>query len=391
MLFFVLVTLPAIVVSHALVLGDLVPEVRHVDVVHDSEIITFNSDFFEENDLKRYLVFGVDSGNTCPVQKSILHGVQSGNGFFSMCLLSEGSAASLVSRGYNVVKDFKLDFHSEAEIVPDVSRIGEITGSTTAKSRFNSTGNGTVIAVVDTGVDFSNPDIRNSLARDHTNHPIMIDPDGQGIVLTNATFFAHIDENQIIRNYSRPLPDHMTSSVYVAKDGVFLDVSQGGRGSEIPIYNSFFPHLGGAAVFNGTLTNDMKIGENNRDYIKSKSGEYRLGVVYQGATQGPLARVQVVPVLVVDSFVPGVYDTIIPDLSTSWQDYTRFDLEPDEKAEYDFDFTDEKPIVLGNEKEFLVYDSDGDGRDDYSAGTVGARVLDVYGAVKKTLLRLSKG
>ncbi len=174
----------------------------------------------------------------------------------------------------------------------------------------------------------------------------------------------------------------MTSSAYVTKQGVFLDVSQGGKGSEIPIYNSFFPQLGSSIIFNGTLSDDMKIGDDNRNYIKSKSGVYHLGVIYQGATQGPLARIQVVPVLVVDSFIPGVYDTIIPDLSTSWEDYTRFDLEEGQKPEYDFDFTDEKPIVLGSGKEFLVYDSNNDGKNDYSAGTAGAQVLDVYGVMQ---------
>ena len=48
------------------------------------------------------------------------------------------------------------------------------------------------------------------------------------------------------------------------------------------------------------LSDDMKIGDNNRDYIKSKSGVYHLGVIYQGVT---LAKIQVVPVLVVDSFI----------------------------------------------------------------------------------------
>ena len=62
------------------------------------------------------------------------------------------------------------------------------------------------------------------------NHPIMLDADGQGIILTNATFFAYIDENEIIRNYSKPIPSHMTSSAYVTKEGVFLDISQGGKG-----------------------------------------------------------------------------------------------------------------------------------------------------------------
>ena len=248
--------------------------------------------------------------------------------------------------------------------------------------KYDASGNGTVIAIVDTGVDFSNPDIQHSLARDKFNHPIMLDPDGQGIVLTNATFFAYVDKNEIIRNYSKPIPSHMTSSAYVTRDGVFLDISQGGKGSDIPIYNSFFPQLGTSPIFNGTLSNDMKIGEDNRNYIKSKSGIYHLGIIYQGGLQRSLARIQVVPVLVVDSFIPGVYDTIIPDLSTSWEDYTRSDLESNQQPDYDFDFTDEKPIVLGSGKEFLVYDSNNDGKNDYSAGTIGAQVLDVYGVIR---------
>ena len=207
----------------------------------------------------------------------------------------------------------------------------------------------------------------------------MLDPDGQGIVLTNATFFAYIDDNEIIRNYSKPIPSYMTSSAYVTSKGVFLDISQGGKGSDIPIYNSFFPQVGSSIIFNGTLTIDMKIGDDNRNFIKSKSGIYHLGVIYQRGLSESLAKIQVVPVLVIDSFIPGIYDTIIPDLSTSWEDYTRFDLESGEQPNYDFDFTDEKQIVLGSGNEFLVYDSDEDGKNDYSAGTFGAQVLDVYG------------
>ena len=157
-----------------------------------------------------------------------------------MSILSESSASNLISQGYYVVEDFKLDYHSSDNEIQDASRIGDITGSDLAKKKYDSSGNGTIIAIVDTGVDFSNPDIQHSLARDKINHPIMLDPDGQGIVLTNATFFAYIDENEIIRNYSKPIPSHMTSSAYVTRDGVFLDVSQGGKGSDIPIYNSFF-------------------------------------------------------------------------------------------------------------------------------------------------------
>ena len=49
------------------------------------------------------------------------------------------------------------------------------------------------------------------------------------------------------------------------------------------------------------------------------------------------------------------------------------------RPSYDFDFTDETPITIGSGDEFLLYDSDDDGINDYSVGTVGARVVDIYG------------
>ena len=381
--FFMILLSSTITNSHAFVLGDLTSSNDiYNPVIFDSDIVNVDSNFFTENNFKRYLIFGNNLHNNDFLKTNSIYGIQSDDGFFYVSVLSEKSASNLASQGYYIIEDSKLDFHSSNDEISDASRIGDVTGSNMAKKKYNASGNGTLIAIVDTGVDFSNPDIQHSVARDKINHPVMFDPDGQGIVLTNATFFAYIDDNQIIRNYSKPIPSHMTSSVYVTRDGVFLDVSQGGKGSKIPIYNSFFPQLGSSVIFNGTLDNDMKIGNNNRDYIKSKSGIYHLGVIYQGGLEGPMARIQVVPVLVVDSFISGVYDTMIPDMSTSWEDYTRFDLKSGQKANYDFDFTDEKPIVLGSGKEFLVYDSNSDGKNDYSAGTFGAQVLDVYGVIR---------
>ena len=171
----------------------------------------------------------------------------------------------------------------------------------------------------------------------------------------------------------------MTSSVYFTRDGVFLDMSQGGSGTTIQVYNSFYPQFGDSVIFNGTISDDMKIGNSINDYIKSASGVYHFGVMYQGEF---LSKIQVVPVLVVDSTIAGVYDTIIPDLSTSWADYEIDNFKSNSKSNYDFDFTDETPITLGSGNEFLVFDSDGDGKNDYSAGTFGAQVLDVYGVIK---------
>ena len=348
----------------------------------ESQIIDVEKNFFTDNTFNRYLIFGTSTQNYDYLKKNSIYGIQSDSGFFYVSLLSEKSASMLANKGIKIIEDSKLDFHSLSNYVFDASRIGEITGSLDAKLNYGASGNGTIIAIVDTGVDFSNPDIQHSLVRDKINHPIMLDPDGQGIILTNATFFAYVDENEIVRNYTKPIPEDMTSSVYVKKDGIFLDINQKGKGTDIQIYNSFFPQIGPSPIFKGTLDYDMKIGQDNRNYIKSKSGVYHLGVIYQGGLNGPLAKVQVVPVLVVDSFTPGVYDTIIPDMSTSWQDYTRFDLPSGQKPNYDFDFTDEKPIVLGSGKEFLVYDSNKDGKNDYSAGTFGAQVLDVYGVIR---------
>ena len=380
--FFVILLSSVMTNSYAFISGDLAMNKIQNTMTFDSGIVEIGSNFFTQNDVKRYLIFGNHQLNDDFLETNSIYGIKSNGGFFYVTVLSETFASNLAARGYHVIEDLKLDFHLSDDDILDASRIGNITGSNIAKEIYNASGNGTVIAIVDTGVDFSNPDIQHSVARDKINHPIMLDPDGQGIVLTNATFFAYIDNNEIVRNYTKPIPSHMTSSVYVTRDGVFLDIYQGGKGSNIPIYNSFFPQIGNSVIFNGTLDNDMKIGNNNKDYIKSKSGIYHLGVIYQGGLEGPMTRLQVVPVLVVDSFIPGVYDTIIPDMSTSWEDYTRFDLKSGQKPNYDFDFTDEKPIVLGSGKEFLVYDSNNDGKNDYSAGTLGAQVLDVYGVIR---------
>ena len=211
--------------SYAFTTGDLFFEENTSDQINfNSDILKIDSDFFTENDYKRYLIFGTNSQKTDFLKNNSIYGIQSNSGFFYISTLTEKSASFLVSQGFTVVEDSKLDFHISDDVISDASRIGEITGSDNVKKKYDASGNGTVIAIVDTGVDFSNLDIQHSLARDKFNHPVMLDPDGQGIVLTNATFFAYIDDNDIIRNYSKPIPSHMTSSVYVSKDGVFLDL-----------------------------------------------------------------------------------------------------------------------------------------------------------------------
>ena len=323
-----------------------------------------------------------------------------GAGMPSVAVLSDSEAAWLRARGHSVIADFKVDLHAAPSVPdpdppsgaaaaaaavpppPDASRLADLISSASSAAR-GYDGSGVRIAVVDTGVDFSNPDMHHAVARDEGGAPVMIDADGQGIVLTNATFAANIDENGVIRSFGRAgeeaARENHTSVVYRSDDGVFLDVRQGGAGTDVPVYNSFYPESGPLPVFNGTMDDDLRIGHGATDYIRSQSGVYRLGAIYQGSASGRAVGVQVVPVLLVDSRSPGVYDTVIPDISSAHADFYASELDAGELPDYDFDFTDEEPIRLGEGAEFLVYDSDGDGMDDFSAGMVGARVVDVYG------------
>ncbi|MFB3096478.1 MAG: S8 family serine peptidase [Nitrosopumilaceae archaeon] len=362
---------------------DLMQPKPSFDSMQKSNIIHFSTPNTETPQVKRYLVFGNGPVSAVKeVSNSIIYDMVSQNGFFAVGTFSQNIASDLQSRGYSVIEDFPLEFdfrHSPQEVT-EVSRIGEITGSDKVFQKYNLSGNGIVIGIVDTGTDFSNPDIQDSLARDEDNKPIMFDADGQGLVLTNSTFVANIDKRGILKNYTNQIPENMTSSVYVTSNGVFLDIVQKGNNTSLMVNNPFHPLIG-PPLLNGTISDDMKIGKDHKDYIVSKSGIYHLGIIFQGIIQGNIGREQIVPVLVIDSEESGYYDTIIPDMSTSWIDFTRFELDSDEEPDYDFDFTDETPITLGDGNEFLLYDSDKDGKNDYSVGTVGAHVLDVFGII----------
>ncbi len=346
----------------------------------NSDIIKF-SEISSQQEFKRYLIFGKGSVSELGTLNQFSKTVSSSNGFFSIITIPENNLSIFQSKGFHIIEDFQLDFHSKYFLKDNISKIttiGNIANSQDVHKLYNVTGDGVTIAIIDTGVDFSNPDLQHSVARDIDNVPIMLDPDGQGIVLTNATFAANIDQYKTIHNFTKPADYNTTSTVIVKprNGGVFLDINQDGSGTSLLVYNSLFPMYGNSPVLNGTLSDNMKIGKNKHDYIESTSGIYRLGVMYQGLPSQP----QVVPVLVVDSKTPGNYDTIIPDMSTSWQDYTK---KYEDKPEFDFDFTDDQHHMIGDGNEFLIYDFDSDGKFDYSVGTLGAQVLDIYGVIEK--------
>ena len=360
--------------SYGFMEGSEVTTFSNFDIEGTTEIITIDLPR-QENLEKRYLVYGSGSmssayGDT----KDIVYGINSDKGFFSVGILTENEASKLKSNGYQVIEDFALDFHTKyvsTNAITKTSQFGNIANSEQVHDLYDVTGKGVTIAVMDTGVDFSNPDIMESLARDDDNNPIMLDADGQGLVLTNATYAANIKYGNVI-NFTKTdlLQVNATSHVYQSKDGVFLKSTA--NNATLSIYNSLYPYMGQSNVIHAKVTGDMKIGENGKNFIPSKSGIYHLGAILAAH----VGKLQVLLVLVTDPNEAGVYDTITPDMSTSWLDFTR---EANSRPDYDFDFTDETPITIGSGNEFLLYDSDDDGINDYSAGTVGARVVDVYG------------
>ncbi|HJW19755.1 MAG TPA: S8 family serine peptidase, partial [Candidatus Nitrosotalea sp.] len=350
-----------------------------------SDLINFQPSSSQDV-IKRYIVFG--SGSVSDIisrASNVVYGMDSNHGSLALGFFNQDQVTNLQLNGYSVIEDLPLEFDSvnPDQPVSGVPTIDDVLGSNKVMHKYGYTGNGIKIGIVDTGTDFTNPDVQDSVARDKNNVPVMIDADGQGLVLTNTTFVANINSKEVIQNYTNVIPKNVTSSVYVTSKGVFLDLHKKGKGTYVQVYNSLYPK-GGNPVVNGTLANDYKIGKDSKHFILSKSGMYHFGMIYESVSQGQYYRLQIVPVLVVDPNISGLYDTIIADMSDSWKDYKKFDNSTISK--YDFDFTDGLTITLGDGNENLVYDSNHDGHADYGAGTVGARVLDVYGVIAKPSL-----
>ncbi|GBC73481.1 Serine protease AprX [archaeon HR04] len=246
-------------------------------------------------------------------------------------------------------------------------------------------GKGVRVAIVDSGVDFSSKDMSDALARDEDNMPIMLDADAQGIVLTSARFIAKIVDGMIV---NAPLPDEFkddqsVSNVYVDDTGVYLNIKNREKGMKFEIYNTIYPYIS-PLKFTATSSMDWKIGNSATDFIKSKSGVYRMGFFLQLNFHLGRASLMIVPILLVDSKEAGVYDTVYADMSTAWADFALFELrKKPEEVKFDFDFTDERAIRIGEGNEMLIYDADNDGNADLSAGMLGAYVLDVWGVIRE--------
>ncbi|HXX06111.1 MAG TPA: peptidase S8, partial [Candidatus Bathyarchaeia archaeon] len=253
-----------------------IPRPNSVVMQYNSGLIHFQP-VSDQNPLQRYIVFG--SGPLSDITseaKNVIYGESSSHGSFAIGIFQQNEVASLKLKGYNVIEDMPLEFDSipsKISHIHDAARVDEILGTDKVITKYHYTGAGIKIGIVDQGTDFSNPDMQDSVARGGRNIPIMIDADGQGLVLTNQTFIANINNYGVISNYTNHIPKGITSYVYVTSQGVFINLSNNGQGTTIQAFNSNYPK-GGTPVINGTVSNDYKIGKDSRHYIVSKSGIY---------------------------------------------------------------------------------------------------------------------
>jgi len=265
-----------------------------------------------------------------------------------------------------VFPDLKIDYNdtrldsTPGLIQTDMFRVRSVLGVNKVNSSLGLQGDGVRVAIVDTGTDFANPNLAKAFATDAAGNPIALDPDGAGIVLTNTTL-----------------------SRFTNSSGVYLDMLRRGRGTEIWIYlgAATYPSVVIPVIWN--LTN-YKIGTDSNHYIVSQSGVYHFGLAFEWTPGGFMFF----PTLVVDSKSAGVYDTVYMDMNSAPYVSTllvfqrlRFN------TKYDFSFYDDTPHRVNDGTNVISADLNGDGIPDISGGLLGARVLDVFGAVTNSKSR----
>ena len=200
-------------------------------------------------------------------------------------------------------------FQAPPGIEPESVRSGEIHGATEAWDRCY-TGEGMVVAVADTGVDFAHPDLNGTQARvtdsksPYHGWPLMFDHNSMYYWLVNGDAYP---------SRSTWYADTSTIDYDNNTDGV-LDISG---------YN--------ITGLNASLSGEYHLGEHPDSTLRNKAGGD-------------------VPILVVDDRVSGLYETVYPDINR------------------DGEFHNDVPMRPGEETAGL--DTNGDGLWDISGGLV---------------------
>ncbi len=265
--------------------------------------------------------------------------------------------------------DIPLDFMSSGRAVHGFSStLGIIDAERGWSLGLN--GSGVTIAVADSGVDLGHPDLYPALDRDQNGEPVMLDADGQGIVLTNNTIELKIVDGRLVSSKT------MGVGLLLNSTGAYLNF---GKGYNITVYNSFYP-LAGPLMLKARLLGVWRIGKSATKYIPTSSGVYHVGVMAEAMVierkGSEVGILMLIPAILTDP--KGRYDTVYADLSDIYKALIGF--LNGTRAHFDLDFYDEKPATVGVD-ERLIYDVDGDGTPEFSAGAIGTWVLDVWGVL----------
>lgn len=237
----------------------------------------------------------------------------------------------------------------------------KLIGAADVWEKYNITGEGIVVGIVDTGLDLSNPNLGlDVIARDANGTPLLM-------AVNNGLTLA--------------------TGVAVAYNGTLNTT-----GLKVLVFDPLYTLIYDVPVLiEAEFDYNITVGN-----ITSQSGIYRVGLapyLFADFLTGYFIRT-FVPVVLVDSQVPGVYDQAYFDLSTAFFDLSTFmrELEnytmgetywraPD-PAWNDTSITDETPFGPGNE--IVGRDFDGDGVIDFSIGTIAGYYLDFYGIATLT-------
>jgi subtilisin family serine protease len=238
----------------------------------------------------------------------------------------------------------------------------DILGVKKEWSTYGFKGKGVIVGVVDTGIDFTNPELGlDAVARDPSGTPLLVVND-EHIALTPIT---------VVRDANG-----------------YLNTS----GAIVPVFSTLY-----SGTYGYPYIYAVRVTVNWTAPPVSKSGVYKFGFLewfFADSLTGYYVRVRI-PTLLVDADTPGVYNAVMFDLSTAFYSLsvTMRSLEnstlgtilwaPPSPAWLDYSFNDEQLFKLGV-NDVVGRDFNGDGIIDFGVGAIAGAYIDSYGLANYT-------
>ncbi|MEZ0393569.1 MAG: S8 family serine peptidase [Desulfurococcaceae archaeon] len=238
----------------------------------------------------------------------------------------------------------------------------DVLGVRQAWASYGVMGNGTIVGIVDTGVDFTTPELGpDAIARDSSGTPLLVVND-EHLALTPIT---------VVRDSNG-----------------YLNTS----GAVVPVFSTLY-----SGIYGYPYVYTVRVTVNYTAPPVSLSGIYKFGFLewfFYDSLTGYLVRV-LVPTLLVDPFVPGLYNAAMFDLSTAFYtlSITMRSLEnrtlgriywvAPNPSWLDYSFNDEQLFVWGS-NDVVGRDFDGDGIIDFGLGAIAGTYIDSYGLANYT-------